>query len=232
MTCHEVRALLNDYLDSSVAREEAARVRRHLADCESCRFEERGLRSLLERATTLPLSIEPPTDLWPAIDRRLDAVERPTPGTSTPRSPRNRSWTYGLLAASLLLAGIGAGYFLRGVGSPETPREPAPAATTTHTVSLGDGRASTLADAEQAILDAKSQLRAVFAERRDSLPPETARMVERNMVIIETAVAEIRGALDADPTNRELNRMLLAVQQRELDFLQRATALAARRSKS
>ena len=57
-------------------------------------------------------------------------------------------------------------------------------------------------------------------------------MVERNMAIIETAVAEIRGALDADPTNRELNRMLLAVQQRELDFLQRATALAARGSKS
>jgi len=232
MTCHEVRALLNDYLDSSVAREDAARVRRHLADCEPCRFEERGSRSLLERAATLPLSIKPPTDLWTAIDRRLDEVERPRPGTATRRPPRSRSWTYGLLAASLLLAGIGAGYLLRGVGLPEALGDSAPAAPTVRTASLGDAPASTLAEAEQAILDAKRQLRAVFVERRDSLPPETARMVERNMAIIETAVAEIRGALDADPTNRELNRMLLAVQQRELDFLQRATALAARGSKS
>jgi hypothetical protein len=53
-------------------------------------------------------------------------------------------------------------------------------------------------------------------------------MVDRNLSIIEDAIGEIRVALDSDPGNAELGRMLLAAHQSEVQLLQRFTQLASR----
>ena len=226
MNCEQVTTLLDDYVDATLEREDEARIRRHLASCDACRGVERGLRALLERTATLPESIDPPRDLWPAIDGRLDRIDRTGPDRLSRPVAGPRAWAYGLLAASLLLAGLGAGYLLRGPGQP-TAVAPADAGSPQILSSSEE-----IVAAEQAIMLAKRQLEVLLEERENSLSPETARMVQDNLAVIDEAIEEIRAALLQDPANQRLNRKLLTAHQRQLNLLQRATQIAARGSRS
>jgi hypothetical protein len=227
MNCKRVHHLLDDYLDSALRREDEAGIRRHLADCRDCRQMERALRSLLERAATLPTSIDPPRDLWLGIDRRLDRRDKRWPARPLLRRVTRRSGLT-LLAASIILVALAVGYLLRGMERP-------PARTSIATVQQQNPPetrfavdASELARAERAIVQAEIQLRDLLDERRNSLSAGTVRTVEHNLAVIDIAIDEIRAALAHDPNNRELGRRLLSVRQRRLDLLQRATHLAAR----
>lgn len=226
MNCERVTTLLDDYVDATLEREDEASIRRHLAGCDSCRGVERGLRALLEHASTLPESIDPPRDLWPAIDGRLDEIDRTRPARPSRPVVAARGWTFGLLAATLLLAGLGAGYLLRGIGQPAAV---APAASGSPEVLSSSAE---IIAAEEAIVLAKKQLQGLLDEQNDSLSPETVKMVDENLAVIDEAIEEIRTALLQDPANQRLNRKLLTAHQRQLHLLQRATQIAVRGSKS
>jgi len=226
MNCEHVTTLLDDYVDATLEREDEARIRRHLAGCDSCRGIERGLRTLLERAATMPESIDPPRDLWPAIDSQLDRIDRTSPARPSRPAVGPRAWTFGLLAASLLLGGLGAGYLLRGLGQPTA-------------VAPGDSgspqilsSSAEIVAAEQAIVFAKHQLQTMLEEPENPLSPETVRMGNDNLAVIDEAIEEIRAALLQDPANQRLNRKLLTAHQSQLNLLQRATQIAARGSRS
>jgi hypothetical protein len=83
-------------------------------------------------------------------------------------------------------------------------------------------------DAERAFIEAKRELRAVLEERRDSLSPATAAMIDHNLEIIEQAISEISVALERDPSNRQRNQMLMTAHRREINLLRRVTHQAAR----
>lgn len=221
MSCQDVRNLLDDYVDAALEREDEARIRRHLAGCEACRAEERSLRALLEHAATLPESIDPPRDLWPDIDGRLDEIEPPASADRPWPTARPRFWVYGLIAASLLVAGLAGGYLLRG---PVSQVGVAPVASDAPTTTTS----AEVVAAEQAIVQAKQQLQALLDGRQGSLSPATVKMVDENLALIDQAIDEIRGALREDPANQRLNRKLLNAHQRQLHLLQRATQIAAR----
>ena len=226
MNCEQITTVLDDYVDAALEREDEALIRRHLAGCDACRGVERGLRSLLERAATLPESIDPPRDLWPAIDERLDEIERTRPARPSRQAAGSRGWTFGLMAATLLLAGLGAGYLLRGINQPAIM---APAAPGSPEVLSSNAE---IVSAEQAIVVAKQQLQELLDEQDNSLSPETVKMVNDNLAVIDEAIEEIRAALLQDPADQRLNRKLLTAHQRQLNLLQRATQIAARGSRS
>lgn len=71
MNCTEVRLLLNDSLDGTLSPGQQSSVELHLKGCPECRQEWVALRSVLVRASALPVSIDPPRDLWEGIDSRL-----------------------------------------------------------------------------------------------------------------------------------------------------------------
>jgi hypothetical protein len=51
-------------------------------------------------------------------------------------------------------------------------------------------------------------------------------IVRRNLAAIDAAIVELRAALERDPGNGELNRMLLATYQRKIDLLEQAARSA------
>lgn len=226
MNCEQITTLLDDYVDAALEREDEALIRRHLAGCDTCRGVERSLRSLLERTATLPEAIDPPRDLWPAIDGRLDEIDRTRPIRPSRQAAGSRGWSFGLMAATLLLAGLGAGYLLRGINQPAVMAPPA--SDSPELLSSSEE----IVAAEQAIVVAKQQLQGLLDAQDNSLSPETVKMIDDNLAVIDEAIEEIRAALLQDPADQRLNRKLLNAHQRQLHLLQRATQIAARSSRS
>lgn len=75
---------------------------------------------------------------------------------------------------------------------------------------------------------AVEQLNAVFERDRDRLSPETVKVIEQNLAVIDTAIAESRAALANDPTNPELPLLLSGVYRQKVELLQSAVQLQAR----
>jgi hypothetical protein len=64
--------------------------------------------------------------------------------------------------------------------------------------------------------------------QRGRLNPETIQTVDRSLAVIDSAIAEARAALVADPSNTTLVDLLSASYQRKLDLLRRTSELSSR----
>ena len=73
--------------------------------------------------------------------------------------------------------------------------------------------------------DAVADLERTLDEGRARLDPNTVRVLEQNLAVIDAAIAQSRQALEADPANAYLNSHLVSARQRKLALLRRATAL-------
>ncbi len=232
MRCEQVRSLLDDYVERSLPGAEADRVARHLRDCAACRSEEWGLRALLHEATGLPSSVEPARDLWAGIEERLDREDR-LPGSPPAErrafAPGPKLW---IAAAAAVVIAVGLGLALRFGGREAEPVAVAPEAPLVEPAGAPLPVAvppATLSEAEVAFREARGELRAIIEERRRTLSPRTIQSINENLEIIDAAVREIQEALAKDPGNRELKRMLIATQERQVAFLRHVAETAALR---
>ena len=78
---------------------------------------------------------------------------------------------------------------------------------------------------EADLLWARGRLEAEFELRRAVLDPATIQVVERNLAIIDGAIAESRRALEADPSSGFLNGYLAEAMRRKVDLLRQATRI-------
>jgi predicted O-linked N-acetylglucosamine transferase (SPINDLY family) len=77
---------------------------------------------------------------------------------------------------------------------------------------------------------AVGQLRAALNDNRSQLDSSTVRVLEKNLAIIDSAVAEARHALAQDPNNSYLNHHLAETMRRKVELLRRASSLAGART--
>jgi len=92
----------------------------------------------------------------------------------------------------------------------------------------GSGQMTALAafrPAEREYQQAVDDLARVLETRRASLAPETVTTLERNLAIIDAAIAESRAALVNDPNSRELTEMLSSTYDAKVQLLRRAVQL-------
>ena len=222
MTCEEVRGRLDDWVEGSLGVAEKEAVDAHLAGCEACRAEARALEALLAAAVDLPREIRPPRDLWTGIDTRLDDEPGATvvPLAASLRIRRAGLPPWALVAAALALVVVTAAVtailtrnydeaiaFKLRRGSGEAPETAA-----RNESARGDEEARFLAASQELIAGLEAQ----------DLSPETMEIVRRNLEVIDAAIAELQAALERDPGNGELTRMLLATYQRKIDLLEQA----------
>lgn len=222
MTCHELDARLDDWVDGALPAAERRQVEAHLASCPSCRESERRLRQVLAHAAALPRSASPSRDLWPEVARRLE---------------RERAWLWpgarwwnpvALAAAATVVVGTAAVLWTQRAPAPvrmvEIPvASPTAAFVATDAPPLAD---PVLAAAEQDYEAAANALLEVLQQRRPALRPETLATIEGNLEVIDRALSEVRLALVKDPANPELNRMLVATHRKKVDVLRRVVRLS------
>ena len=208
MTCNEVDDRLDDYVDGSLSEGEFQEVELHIASCAACRDEERHLRRILAQASALPREMAPPRDLWAGIAERIEAERRVRP-----------AWwgSVGLAVAAALVVAVGAALLLR-----TEPASLVPALMTTP-ASLGP---TSIGAAEQEYEQAATALMAALQARRDTLSPETLAGVEKNLLVMDQALSEVRAALGRDPGNPELTRMLVSTHRKKVETLRRVVRLS------
>lgn len=218
---------LSEYLDGELDAVETARLEAHLAACDECRTTLTELRRVVNEAARLE-DVPPENDLWPAILERIragDAEMLPFPAAPAP--PR-RGFHFSvpqLAAAATVLVSLGAGavwLMTRPAAEPaptvaETEAAPPPAQQAMATQLV----ASTQAPYEEAI----RQLERELDRRRPNLDSATIAVVERNLRIIDAAIAEARAALQNDPSNVWLYQHLDNTTMRKIDLLRRAASM-------
>jgi len=200
--CHDIDALLDEYLDGSLPPAERSLVDAHIADCPACRSQAEALRALLAEARALPNSVMPERDLWTGIAERLGPSPAGTAGrgASAPRRIGLGSW--GRLAAAI-------GFILLGAALA--------------TIWQGQSAPSEFAAAQARYHAASAELSERLAQEPRGLSPATMAVVERNLAIVDAAIREAERALEADPGNGALEQMLRARYEQRLELLHRAT---------
>jgi hypothetical protein len=222
MTMHEEWTdQLSEYLDGELGTGAAAAVEAHLRDCPECSSVLNDLKRVVAEARTLQPRL-PDTELWEGIrDRR-------------PLQRRRFTFTLPeLAAAAAVLMAVSGGLAwqfsvraVRGVVPALASAAPAPLAAVAGEneaprdgVTLPVGLSDVQYDA--AVVDLEKALKT----GRGKLDASTIAIVERNLQIIDQAIAQAREALTADPANGYLSSHLVEARRRKLDLLRRAAAL-------
>jgi anti-sigma-K factor RskA len=193
-------AKLNEYVDGTLAARDRASVDTHLAECAGCRDAVAELRRLVAGARQLPRTITPPRDLWPLIGQRI--------GQRATRKVHRVWWRGAFAAAAVLVIALGVYRLL-----PPSTAHYRP----------GQGWAVVQADFDRAT----NELGLVLAAERERLRPETVALLERNLAVIDAAIAESRAALARDPANPELRRFFAAASRQKVELLRWAARVAA-----
>lgn len=222
MTLHPTEERLNDYVDGYLSPGEAREVEHHLERCGACREEVASIRTLLREVDTLPAEIAPPPDLWVGI--REETVELPARRRETLWGMR-----HGLAAAAVVLVALSSTLTLW-VARERAPAS-LPAVTAQRTPSTPVAAPAALVafrEAEAEYVRTVADLEAVLRARGEQLSPQTVRVVEQNLRIIDGAIREARAALEADPGSAELPILLSSIYREKISVLERAVRLSTR----
>lgn len=229
MSAHPTEKL-SEFIDDELAAPERARVESHLSSCSQCARVVDDLRAVVSAARAVEDS-RPAADLWPAIARRL-APRHQGPrvvAIDSRRGPRRLSFSIPqLVAASLAVALLSAGAVwmaIRDGGAPFESSATGPAGSGARVTGVSDAGGAApqgFAEYEAAVAD----LERLVDEIADDIDPEARRAIDQNLAIIDQAIQQTRGALEADPDDVYLNTHLASTMQRKIDVLQEATRLA------
>lgn len=219
---------LSAYLDGDVPAGDDEALKAHLAGCATCRRGLDDLRGLVEAAGALE-DRPPARDLWPGIAGAVGrdrGSARVHPIRPRGRMPARRLVQLSLsqLAAAAVLLVLLSGGGVWWIGQRADARGPAvigpsSAVPTARTASVDEsppeGYAAEL-ERLQRTLDA----------HRDRLDPNTVRIVEKNLAVIDRAIRESREALAVDPGNAFLESHLDRAYRTKIEYLREATRMA------
>ena len=232
MTCTEYEALLGRDLEGDLSLDERARADEHLASCPRCAALRAELLEIAAKAAALPVE-SPSRDLWDGIAARIEAPVIALGTTGEHRAARRRSSFLRFAAAAAALVAMTAGttYVLtRNALLGERDRAVAASETNTARPDSAPASAQLVSDPQTAAADAAfdrevSRLRALLEERRPDLDSATVALLERNLAVIDRAIAESRAALAMNPGSALLNRQLQSALGKKVQVLRTAALL-------
>ena len=256
MTCDQLDERLSDWLENDVDLATRTMLERHVATCARCTALVSDLALIRREAASLP-ELVPSRDLWPAIEARIQAPvisleqSRMAPAASG-RSSMRRAWWLGAAAAALVAVTAGVTYYVTvqdtvtppvvaaGPAVAPTSDSAAPAVITETPTPLAlepeqrvpQREAPRLASAPDAAQSEYArdvaQLRAIVSQRRSELDSTTIAVLEKNLELIDRAIAESRAALQADPASDFLADQLARAMTKKVAILRTVALLPAR----
>lgn len=209
---------LSEYLDGELNADETARLERHLGGCDECRAVMGEIRAVVATAAELT-DEDPQSDLWQGIADRIETARvvelAPARGRVVQFSVPQ------LAAAAVFLILISGGIVSKYSADPASPFEAVAAGSAVPeglflAGNVESGYQFAIADMEEAL-----------EQGRDRLDPETVRVLEESLKLVDGAIREARRALAVDPGSAYLSRYLARTMRRKLDVLEHGNNLIA-----
>jgi hypothetical protein len=224
MACERNLERIQELVDGTLGAIRRAELEQHLAQCPACRALRSDLERIRDAAAALPV-LPPPDGAWLQIAGRLRQEGRvaATPGTAS----RRHSYAWLAIAATLVLAaGLSIAVLFR-----STPPAPTPSAAGTPAGSGAPTGAS--AESVQNEVDAAQEQfeRAILKmddlrkQNMNVLDPQTSEVIEKNLGIIDRAIAENRAAVSADPSSVTARETLFDALRQKVSLLQDTMSL-------
>ncbi len=170
---------------------------------------------------------------WKLATRSQAGVEAPTKQPSTLAAastdePSPRGGTGPIIVTTPPQVAMATGSGPETNPTPAASKSPALAASgsesTVHPVANGGHVVSTAALYDHEI----TRLHSVIEQRRGELDPKTIAAIERSLAVIDTAIAQARSALAADPASRFLHGRLTDALDKKVELLRTTAMLPAR----
>jgi hypothetical protein len=215
---------LSDYLADELGPSERAALDAHLVACAGCRGALADLQRIVADAGALA-EVQPPTDLWAGIAAGMRAERDVLPFPDRARDPAAYTLRLSpakLAAAAVVLVAL-SGSVSWWVGSTRAGAAPTPP-------DLGSGAvvgaAAPVPGAPAGLAEEVAALEEILRAARGVLDPNTVRVIESSLGVIEQAIADSREALAQDPGNAFLAEHLERMYRRKLVYLQDALRFA------
>jgi anti-sigma-K factor RskA len=207
----ELRDELAAYALGALPSEEAAQLERHLADCESCRDRLRWLGPAVDMLGASVEQLTPPSELRERLMEtvRAEAAPSPQPDAAPSAKAQGRAWegwggwsrlllrpATAFVAVVLIVAGVAAGYALRGDEGDATTTVAARATSPDLEVAaelVRQGDTGALHVQEMPAIS-RDEVYEVWVQRGDAVEPASTFVLNRD----GSAVAAVPGLEDAD----------------------------------
>jgi anti-sigma factor RsiW len=217
--CDRYLNAIHELVDGTLGPIRRAELELHLEVCDGCRALAQDLQAIAGTARSLD-ALTPPDRVWQELAGRLRAEGRVSGAPSV--AGRRRSVAILALAAALVLL-VGSSLFVlrretRPGAAPAAPIAAAPAAPADGNAPTGTAVQSVAA--ELALTERHFQN---VVEQASATDPATAAVLQKNLLVMNNAIAESRKALEANPqsTSTQLYEML----KQKIRFLQDTIAL-------
>ena len=221
MTCRDVQPRLSQFVDAELSADEQAAVSAHLDTCAACRAITHDLTRVRDTARGLG-PIAPPDHIWLEIAGQIRLGEHPAPGQPAPQDiRRSAAWQWLGLAAALVIITLGAFLVMR----LQAPTPAAPQAGNGQAAGSVESVAQELGLALQHYDNAIAQLEMLAKNNDGTIDPATAATLQKNLDVIDRAIAESRAALASDPQSQPALDSLIDALRQKVGVLQTTVAL-------
>jgi anti-sigma factor RsiW len=223
--CERYLNAIQELVDGTLGPIRRAELELHLESCDACRALAEDLQAIATAAESLePLT--PPERVWQQIAGRLRAEGRA--GSTGPGVVRRHSVAILALAAALVLV-VGSSLYLLKRQTPAVPKASGPIASAPAPGMPPPTQGNSAASAPVQAVDIATELNLTekhfqnVIEQASTRDPATAAVLQKNLLVMNEAIAESRKALEADPQNR--STQLYEMLKRKIRFLQDTIAL-------
>ncbi len=220
MTCTRSRTDLQELIDGTLGAIRMAELRQHLDECADCAALHTDLQRIHDVAGTLG-SVTPPDHIWLQIAGRLRQEGR-VHDAPAPEPSRHSQYVWLAIAATLVLA-VGASLFLlipRGAPAPAQVAESNAPGTDSVQSGVED-----LRQAEKLLQSGVAKLKEGLGSDQQALPPAVADTLDRNLQILDQAIADNTALLRQEPQNVAARTGLFDLLQRKIALLQDTISL-------
>jgi len=225
---HPNEAVLNEFVDGTLADAGRAEVERHLQSCADCRATVHDLRELAGAARTLAVR-EPPARVWTRLERAIRLESGPPSredgfGSAAARLRASRYLWPALAAAAIVVLAVSMTLrFARPAARPAG----APAETADSTAAAADAQSveAELRQASEHYEKAIRGLEQIARTEQGALDPQTAATLQKNLATIDQAITESRAALRSQPNSEPAQQSLIDNFKTKIALLQDTVAL-------
>jgi anti-sigma factor RsiW len=229
MHCQRYTEAIQELVDGTLGSIRRSELQFHLDQCDDCRALLQDLERIRDLAGSLDRPVVP-NRVWLQVAGRLRQEGRLRPAVVEVRSPHRR-YVLAAIAAALLMAVGGSLFFglpaARGSRQQQAAsRSPAGNAPSTAAVQGDQGDiAAEFRLAEEHYQNAIAKLEEAAKTDQNAIDPQTAGMIQKNLRVLDQAIAESSAAVRNDPASTAARDSLFDVLKRKVSLLQDTIAL-------